>query len=210
MDTKKALYIGDMLGDIFGFSSPIYIPWINKSTPWQAGTSQGVRYMEEEEAEAHSYLGTTVLGTVTLMGGSYKVYDHKGALSNQNMTDFLLPYATIMDFSRSMNMTKTKVLGNEGTVKEIYGLDDWSISIRGIALDDEQRNAQKTAHEQIDELVKWRSVCDSINVSGKLFNNKDIYALCMENLDIRPKQGKYNVITFEMKCTSDKPMELLL
>lgn len=210
MDTKKAFYIGDMLGDIFGVSSPIYIPWFNKEIAWQAGKPQGVSYVDEEEAEARSYLGTPVLGIVTLMGGSYKVYDNKGALNNQSMNDFLLPYATIVDFSRAMNVTKTKVLGSDGTVKEIYGLDDWSISIRGIALDDGQRPAQKTAHEQIDELVKWRSVCDSINVNGKLFNNKDIYALCVDSLDIRPKQGQYNVVTFEMKCTSDKPMELLL
>lgn len=210
MNVNGAFDLGDLLGDIFGVSSPIYIPWFNKDVPWQAGASQGVSYVDEEEAEALSYLGTPVLGTVTFMGGSYKVYDNKGALNNQSMNDFLFPYATIVDFSRAMNVTKTKVLGSDGTVKEIYGLDDWSISIRGIALDDEQRPAQKTAHEQIEELVKWRSVCDSINVNGKLFNNKDIYALCVDSLDIRPKQGQYNVITFDMKCTSDKPMELLL
>lgn len=210
MNVNGAFDLGDLLGDIFGVSSPIYIPWFNKDIPWQAGAAQGVSYVSEEEAEARSYLGTPVLGTVTFMGGSYKVYDNKGALNNQSMNDFLFPYATIVDFSRAMNVTKTKVLGSDGTVKEIYGLDDWSVSIKGIALDDERRPSQKTAHEQIDELVKWRSVCDSINVNGKLFNNKDIYALCVDSLDIRPKQGKYNVITFDLKCTSDKPMELLL
>lgn len=210
MDAKKAFFIGDILGDVFGISSPIYIPWFNESKPWVAGTSQGVTYVDEEEAEARSCLGTPVLGTFSLMGGSYKVYDSKGALTNRSMNDFLMPYATLVDFSRAMNVTKTKVLGSDGTVKEIYGLDDWSMTIRGIALDDEQRPAQKTAHEQIDELVKWRSVCDSINVSGKLFNNKDIYALCIDSFDIRPRQGEFNVITFEIKCTSDQPMELLL
>ena len=31
-----------------------------------------------------------------------------------------------------MNCSKTKVLGIHGTIKEVYGLDDWKINIRGI------------------------------------------------------------------------------
>ena len=56
-----------------------------------------------------------------------------------NMASFPMPYATIVDFSRSMNCSKTKVLGVHGTVKEVYGLDDWKINIRGFCIADKSR-----------------------------------------------------------------------
>ena len=51
-----------------------------------------------------------------------------------------------------MNCSKTKVLGIHGTIKEVYGLDDWKINIRGFCIADKSREGYKTVAEQVNAL----------------------------------------------------------
>ncbi|NDV97624.1 hypothetical protein D0T84_22470 [Dysgonomonas sp. 521] len=74
-----------------------------------------------------------------------------------------MPYSCIAEFNRSKNITKTEVLGGVGTVKELYGLGDWDITIRGIAIDSRDGTGT-TAREQIETLCKWAEVCDTIGI----------------------------------------------
>lgn len=209
MDRSDKFIIGELLGDVFGITSPIYIPW-GAAKQYTAGQYQGVQLLKEDESDVLSWMGTPVMGTFSLLGGTYKTFDEKGQISEIKLSDFLMPYATIVEFNRAMNVTKTKAIGTAGTVKEIYGLDDWAISIRGICLADAQRPDQQTAQQQIDALVKWRNVTDTVNVQGSIFNDKEIYGITIDNLSIRPVQGKWNVITYEIQATSDNPIELML
>jgi hypothetical protein len=138
MERADKFIIGELLGDVFGIQSPIYIPW-GEARRYESRIYQGVKVLDEEESKVLSWMGTPVMGTFSLMGGTYKTYDEKGQLVTMNVNDFLMPYATIVEFARAMNVTKTKAIGSKGTVKEIYGLDDWVISIKGICLTDNVR-----------------------------------------------------------------------
>lgn len=206
-DRNAAMYAGEVLGSIFGVSLPIYLPWGDKDD-YTPGDYGNIQVVSPEEAERVSWMGTPVLGSFTLQGGTYDSYDNQGNIVDLKLPDFIMPYATLVDFSRAMNVTKTKVLGNSGTVKEIYGLDDWNINIRGFCIDDNDRLTHKKAREQIDALCQWRNVTDTINVSGNLFDQKGIYGICIEQFNIRAIQGKYNVIAFEMQAVSDNVIEL--
>lgn len=223
-DWNKIVYAGDLLAATFGLNSPVFIPYrpAQDFTPGKpAGVKIGgadshlpdtypnLRVAAERDIERLSQFGTPVLDTFTFEMGEYNTYK-QGALVKVTLSDFLLPYATIVSFSRAMNMTQTKTLGNNGTVKEIYGLDDWEINIQGICLTDTTRPAQKTAEEQADELIRWRQVADTINVRGDIFARKNIYALCIKNLSINPEQGRPGVIPFTIEAVSDEPVELIL
>lgn len=225
MNKNGGLFVGGILTEAFGVSSPIFIPWGGKlpgytpgkygnvpteRVPGEAGTFSGIELVNLEEAERLSGMGTPVLGTFTFQAGEYNTYDTQGRIVQKSFADFLFPYATLVDFTRQMNMTQTKVLGSAGTVKEVYGLDDWTINIRGVCLTDESRPAQKTAAEQIAELIRWRTVADTINVAGALFNNKEIYALVIKSFSISPEAGKPSVIPFTIEAVSDEPIELVL
>ena len=211
MTPNTAFIAGQLLGDVFGISSPIYIPWFNSRQPFKVVPGyEGVQLSEQETSEVLSWMGTPVLGSFKLDGKAYKTYDNKGKLITMEQNDFVMPFATVVEFNRAMNVTKTKTLGNKGTVKEIYGLDDWSISIRGICLTDENRNQQKTASEQYLEMCSWRDVCDTVNVTGEIFNEKGIYGLVFDSFSLRPVQGKPDVMAFEIQATSDNPIELML
>lgn len=158
------------------------------------------------EAKKMSWMGTPIMFPMKFVGGSYQFYKSSGILAQKSLNDFELPPTTIVDFRRAKNITKTNVLGSNGTVKEIYGFDDWQIRIRGLCLD----TPDITAYQLHQELLKWEDIADSIEVIGELFKDKSIYRLTIEDMDFKQPQGKHNVIPFEITASSDEPLELVL
>lgn len=208
-DRNKAFAVASVLGDVFGVSSPIFLPW-GKHESHQGDPFPDVQFISVAPEDKMTSFGVPVYGSFSLKAGGYNSYDDKGNVKVLEMGDTQMPYSCIAEFSRGMIMTQTQTLGSSGTVKEIYGLDDWQIRIRGIALDDSIWGSGRTAQEQIDELVKWRNVCDSIEIDGKIFNDKDIHRIVITTLNIRPVQGRWCVIPFEIEALSDNALELIL
>lgn len=206
--TNTGINIANLFAEVFGISSPIFIPYGRKLPDFMPEGYKDFQVLKPEEAAIKSWMGTPVLDSFAFSSGTYRRFDVKGNLSDIEMGDFVVPYATIVEFNRQMNMTKTKVMGNFGTVKEIYGLDDWNISIRGFCLTDKSRTDQKTAEEQAHALVMWSQLVDSIEVSGDLFVQKAIYALVMEDFQLAPVQGKPDVYSYTISAVSDKSIEL--
>ncbi|MFY0714129.1 hypothetical protein J1D01_10660 [Seonamhaeicola sp. NFXS20] len=159
-----------------------------------------------EEIKKMSWLGTPVMFPMKFKGGSYQYYTPVGQLQQKRLNDFELPFASVADFRRAKNITKTNVLGSNGTVKEIYGFDDWQIRIRGLCLD----TPEMSAYEQHLQLLKWEEIADSIEVIGTLFKDKSIYRITADDFDFKLAQGKQNVIPFEITASSDEPLELVL
>lgn len=205
---NAAFNIGALFTQVFGISSPIYLPWGRNLKDYKPGDYQGVTTITPKEAETYSWMGTPVIGNFILDGRKYYTYNPDGSRGEINLASFPVPYATLVDFSRSMNVTKTKVLGNSGTVKEIYGLDDWSINIRGFCIADKSRNGFKTVEEQVNALVNYGKVTEAIGVTGSLFNQKEIYSIVIDELSFNPIQGNSSVVPFTIRATSDNPIEL--
>lgn len=208
--TNTGINIANLFAEVFGVSSPVFIPYGRQLPPFAPEGYKDFRMRAPEDAGTKSWMGTPVLDSFAFASGIYKCFDVKGNLSSIEMGDFILPYATLVDFSRQMNMTKTKVMGGFGTVKEIYGLDDWNIHIRGFCLTDNSRMEQKTAEEQAHTLVMWSRLADSIEVSGDVFVNKSVYSLVMEDFQLAPVQGKPDVYSYTINAVSDKSIELRL
>jgi hypothetical protein len=208
-DRNRALWVGSVLSDLFGISSPIYLPWgADKSFP-PAGY-ENIRLTGGEEGDALSMLGTPVFGVVTFLGGDYNMYDREsGRVTKVKYGDYTLPYSCICEFSRESNVITTETLGNTGTVKELFGLGDWNISIKGIAADGIDK-VKLSAHQQIESLVKWQNLSDSIGVDGDMFRGKGIYNIVIKSLDVQPIEAKYHVIPFQIEAVSDEPLELTL
>lgn len=199
-----ALNIGALFTEVFGISSPIYLPWGRGLKDYEPGDYQGVTFVDESQAEAYSWMGTPVIGTFTLDGcEKYKTYKSNGSPATVNLASFLMPYATVVSFSRPMNVSKTKVLGTYGTVKEIYGLDDWNIMIQGFCIEDRKRQGYRTVAEQVNALCKFRKVTEAIGVTGSIFNDKEIYAILIEELNFNPVQGNSSVMPFTIRAISD-------
>lgn len=209
---NTVLNIGALFTEVFGISAPIYLPWGRKLKDYEPGDySDYIEMIPQERAEAYSWMGTPVLGSFTLEGNKkYSTYNPDGSRGTLNIVDFPMPYATLVDFSRGMNLTKTKVLGSQGTIKEIYGLDDWKINIRGFCIADEYRDGFTTVEEQVNALCTFRKVTEPIGVTGLLFTTKEINSIVIDELSINPIQGNTSVVPFTISATSDNPYELKL
>jgi len=207
MNEYRPLGIGidtaiNLLGEVFGVAV-YHIPGTEKSSV------DAVYNVSIENIVAYdrmSQFGTPVVGTFWAIPGDvpYKVYSVDGKLVDKDFTEFEFPVATIVDFSRNKNITKTPTIGSGGTVKEIFGFDDWKINIRGLLLDDYSRVGQKSAKQQQYFLIRMHEIAGSIKVKGRIFEEKYISRIAIESLSISPVQGKPGLIQYEMQCSSDE------
>jgi hypothetical protein len=222
---NKALFIGGILTDIFSIKSPVYLPnaWFEVPGIQPAGYKPEVQAAQKidlgwepeikaiENSEVTSVFGTPVMGALEFIGGYYNMYNRlNGRLEKARYGDFMLPYSCIVDFSRDAVITETQTLGGTGTVKELYGLGDWQISIKGIAFDGATRVEGVKAHEIINTLKRWSDISDSIPVQGLVFELKEIDNIVIKSFSVQPIAAKYNVIPFTIEAVSDEPIELLI
>jgi len=206
---NKAHFVGNVLREVFGIQSPVYIAnaWFDQ--PGVMPAYADVRLLPEEESGITSSLGTPVFGEITFEAGQYNTYNkYTGAIEKAGYGKYTLPYSCIVDFNRQNNVITTPVLGGNGTVKELYGIGDWEITIRGIAFNNDK--AGNPAHEQIKQLIAWSDLCDSIEVGGSVFLNKGIDRIVIKSIDIQPIEAKWNVIPFTIQAISDEPIELTI
>jgi hypothetical protein len=204
--------IQKLFKEAFGVNvSGIYMPSTSKGAQApKEGLYNGIEVTEDvAEAIRKSHLGTPILFPVTFLGGSYQKYNFKGEIERVNYSDFELPASCIIDFSRAKNMSTTKLSGSYTTVKEIYGFDDWQITINGFFLPDPaQPQGFFKPLDQEKELVKWDELACAIDVLCPLFADKNISSISIHSLDIKALRGQPNIRPFSIRATSDEPIEL--
>jgi hypothetical protein len=205
MDAKFNL--SKLFSAAFGISSPIFITEpFNKQTPNNFDYKGIEMITDYYSSEATSWMGTPILGLLTFKAGTYKIYSGKGELNDIELPDFILPPATLFSFRRAKNITKTNLLGSNGTVKEIFGFDDWVIDVKGLAVD----TPESSARDQLRDLKVWEELASAIKVSGRLFGMKKIDAVVMDDYKEESIQGSPGIIPFSMTFTSDEAIELIL
>lgn len=200
--------LGQLFKTAFGVA-PVYIT-VPIGTPENIkieGYNPTVKddFVNEDQALKSIY-GTPIIFPMQFRGGDYPVYDWYGKPKMKHFDDLWLPATAMADFTRAKNVIKTNVLGSNGTVKEIFGFDDWQIRIRMLCLKDNKY----TAREYADMLQDWFEIAGGINVYGSIFSKKEIYNIVIEDFDIRTISGSPNVIPIEMSAVSNIPAELFI
>lgn len=147
-----------------------------------------------------------IIYPVQFRAGDYPIYDWYGKPTKRQYDDLWLPATTMLDFNRAKNTIKTNVLGANGTVKEVFGFDDWQIRIRMLCLDDKRY----TARQYADMLQDWFEIAGGIKVFGSIFSKKEIYNIVIESFDIKTIAGSPGVIPIEMTAVSNEPIEIFL
>ncbi|QAA81414.1 hypothetical protein EI546_06575 [Aequorivita sp. H23M31] len=207
--------VGELFQAAFGINSPIYItePFFRQAPPYFDWSDVDVlptleEQINETETLPQSWMGTPIVFEARFDGddGKYWRYKLNGELEEVEMKTMVLPAATMFSFRRSKNITRTNVLGSNGTVKEIYGFDDWHIDVRGLCLP----IPGKTSLQQLEELLQWEKLADAIKIEGPLFRKLEIYRVAMADFAYNIPQGKPDVVAFTMQLYSDDPLELQL
>ncbi len=186
------------------FSEPYIIPVDKESKDLL--DRYNVTTKEADKYDRLSQYGTPVFGTFWAIPDDlpYLVYDVDDKLVERDAFSFEFPLATIVDFSRPKNIVKEKTNGGKGSVKEIMGLDDWEISIRGVLVDDESRTNQKTAKQQQYALDRLNEIAGAIKVKGQIFEERYISHIVIETPKFSAVQGKPGLIQYEIQAISDE------
>ncbi|GEM_PF-264830 len=201
-------YVGNLLSEVYHVETPVYLPWFFDYKKKLAAYTD-VEVEEELEYEnAPVRYGQKSFGAFWLKGGPYNTWDYTGEIILQEYDDLLMPLASMVDFDRPKTVTKTPTSGG-GTVKEIYALSDWNISINGIILPDKYNPyTQQTVAEQMEALQKFHEIAGSIDVEGQLFAQRNITRIVTESLSFKPVQGRPNMMQYSIEAVSDEDLLL--
>ncbi|MDQ8012043.1 MAG: DUF6046 domain-containing protein [Flavobacterium nitrogenifigens] len=199
--------VSKLFQSAFGLNSPVYITETQRKDKPAIFSYKGIETLPEYyKPDAVSWMGTPIMFSAKFLGRSYQRYNANGEIERVEMNDFQLPAATMFSFRRAHNITRTNLLGNNGTVKEIYGFDDWVIDVRGLCLDE----PEQSAHEQLEQLLKWEELADGIDISGALFEQRRISRVAIADWSDNLQQGSYGVIPFQFQLFSDEDIILVL
>lgn len=184
------------------FGSPYIVPGDEKTE--QVVGAYNVTVQADDEYDRLSQFGTPVLGSFRVEAGTYKAYDSNDKLSDIQIDDFEFPVASIVEFSRRKGTVVTETIGGKGSVKEIMGLSDWKISIRGLIVQDDSRWEGKTVAEQQKRLDALNEIVGAIKVDGRIFAERDIHHILIQELRYTPVQGKPGLVQYEIDALSDE------
>lgn len=198
---------GATIDKAFGYKTPA------NGLPDRAADYRADVY-EMPEAELVSYLGTPILMPVMLgekgKGVKYKTRDKwTGKIVDRNIEkEYTMPATTVVEISRQKNIIKTPIAGRDGTVKESISNGDWLVKIRGFVINEDNPNIYPS--EEMALMHKYCEAKTAIPVTCKLLQYFEINELVIESYNFPRMEGYAGVQPFELDCTSDEPVEMII
>lgn len=121
---------------------------------------------------------------------------------------YLLPNEPIIEIVGSKRIIETAIDDADGTFKEGFALDDYGITIRGIAIDD--KNPEEYPW---DIMRKIRSIYEkrqAIAIDNELTAMFNIEQIAIYDMRLIGEPGAESYQPYELICKSDKVFELEL
>jgi len=118
----------------------------------------------------------------------------------------------IVEIARQKNIIMTDIQGGDGTVKEFISKGDYAVTIRGILASDPMAGdyARRYPTREVQALQEVLELDEDIPVSGRLFKLFGIRNLVIRDHSWPPLPGFTNLQAYELRCVSNKPIELVL
>jgi hypothetical protein len=121
---------------------------------------------------------------------------------------YQLPNTPLIAVTGSKTIVKTAIDGNEGTFKELFALNDYQVSIKGIAV--QMDGSDEFPQEQIRKIREIFEKRKSVEVVNELLALFNINLLSLEALSIPEVEGAQSWQPYEITCSSDKAFDLEL
>lgn len=113
---------------------------------------------------------------------------------------------TVVDVTQSKRIVETSIVGQEGTVKEFIAKGDYTITIRGIVINEKNQYPW----EQLSELQRICAIDRDIEVDSEFLQLFGVFNLVIKEYNISREVGSINAQAYELTCVSDKPIELII
>lgn len=119
---------------------------------------------------------------------------------------FKLPDEPIVEIARAKRIVRTEIDGMEGTFKELFGMDDYRITIRGLAIQDD--GTDNYPEKIVRSIRDFCEAPNEIKINCKLTTIFRIDNIVITDYEFPPMEGFPGVQPFLLNCLSDT--ELLL
>lgn len=164
----------------------------------------GTPWNESVRSKSYERIQTTSTGIVYYMPTKLQI-SLPGAPEELHQ----LPNEPLISISGQKNVVKTAIDGVKGTFKEGFSIDDYTITIRGLAIQPDLQS------EEYPELLvrKIRKICEiqgSLKVVNDLLQMFGINRLVIESYDFPDFPGAPSVQPYVLQCVSDQEFELEL
>lgn len=147
----------------------------------------------------HSYMGTPIFDYIKIEPGNY--YDWNGALKNYPGYDF--PFECVVELNQPTMVEETYLKGRRsGSVKEIIGLDDFYITIRGFIINYETSDYPTEAVEAFRKMIKLPT---ELQVESPFLNMFYINEMVIFDRNIPQIEGSLQYQPFTLMCKSNEP-----
>lgn len=160
---------------------------------------KNIQPQDEDLPLYKSKLGTPVFTNFELQGGSWT--DDNGVLHTWDFQQFDT-VLTVVD--KPKNIIKTVIQGRNGSVKEYIGDGDYQITIRLIVIGDRK----KMPLQEIADLKRALDAPVALEVNSRYLQNLGINNIVVESYSMPQAEGAYHYQAFEIRCSSDEPIEL--
>ncbi len=123
----------------------------------------------------------------------------------------VLPNAPLVTVTGAKTIVKTQVAGGDFTVKEIIGLDDYRVNIKGIGVREGQRDRGTNTlvpndfpEEILRDLVALYQRNEALDVSCQLLSYFGISRLVVEDISFPGIPGSQGYLAYELNAVSDR------
>jgi hypothetical protein len=117
-----------------------------------------------------------------------------------------LPNEPIIEISGSKTIIKTPIDGKEGTFKEHFAMNDYAVTIRGVAVN--ENNSDDYPELQVRQLRTIFEKRNSVEVVCKLLSMFNIKNLAIVDFNAPPIEGAPGMQPYEFICLSDQLSDL--
>jgi hypothetical protein len=122
----------------------------------------------------------------------------------------ILPNEPSISISSRKNIVETPLAGStrRGTVKELISIEDWQVTIRGIALNFQSKLVYP--EDQVKALRDLYETNESLDVMCALTNLLGIYRLVITSFELPEMIGIQHAQAYQFTCISDEDFLLEL
>lgn len=144
------------------------------------------------DQQVTSYLGTPVFADLTL-----KADEQDEGLNIQTV---------LFEVDQQRNIVVTAVQGRNGTIKEYISDGDYTVTIRGLLVDQDPYTYPAAQVQTLRDLLVLPQSLVAVSGFLQLFQ---IYNLVVTGWRMFQIEGFQNTQAFELQCISDVPVELI-
>lgn len=124
-----------------------------------------------------------------------------------NGEQFVFPNEPLISLGLTKTIVETATVGKErkGTVKEYICTEDYTLSIKGICVNENPEDRDKYPAEQVQELQRLFEINDSVNVENNPFLELfGIRRLVFKSIDWEEMAGQQGLQKYSITAVSDQ------